>query len=303
MTGPLGQDSNYEADLAAEAEVWGRAASEQAQQLPPDWRFHRRQLRRNILYHGVIVDRFLSNIQPGMRVLEAGCSSGWLTLAMAQRGAHATGLDISEQALAVARNYYESIRGEVDGTASYELADLNALELEPASLDVIAVIGALHHLPQAQHTISEFHKALKPGGLLWVSDNAGEEPKVNVLIAAVLMFILPIDAGYREKVAKLWHFGLRAPSRVKASMEAEGLSPFEGAGRDTDWLQAIEKHFAIDERKRDAFPTITQHLTGSVQLPERGALAVLRVICALERFLLRLGLLNSPGIVLFARKP
>ena len=301
MTGAANHDRKYEADLAAEAAMWGNAASDLAQQLPPDWRHHRVKRRHNILYQTAQVDAFLSHVRPGMQVLEAGCGSGWLTLAMAQRGAQATGLDISDQALTVGRNYYESIREEVDGSVTYKVADLNALELEPDSLDVIAVCGALHHLPQAQHTVSEFYKALKPDGLLWVSDITDEESTANVLFAAVLMFILPIDPGYREKFAGLLRFGLRSPSRVKASLEAEGLSPFEGAGRGKGWLQAIEERFELQERRM--YPTITQHLTGILQLPDRSALPLLRAICVVEMFLLRLGLLHNTGIVLYARKP
>ncbi len=299
MTGPANHDGKYEADLAAEAELWGNAASNLAQQLPPDWRHHRVKLRHNILYQTAQVDAFLSHIRPGMRALEAGCGSGWLTLAMAQRGAQATGLDISDQALTVGRNYYESIREEVDGSVTYKVADLNALELEPDSLDVIAVCGALHHLPQAQHTVSEFYKALKPGGLLWVSDITEEEPLANVLFSAFFMFLLPIDPGYREKFSKLIHFGPRALSRVRASLEAEGLSPFEGAGRGMGWLETIEEHFDVLER--GVSPSCTKHLT-DVRLPDRSALIVLRVMSAVERFLLRLGLLGETLIVLYARK-
>ena len=300
MTELANHDRKYEADLAAEAAMWGNAASDLAQQLPPDWRHHRVKLRNNILYQAAQVDAFLSHIRPGMHVLEAGCGSGWLTLAMAQRGAHATGLDISEQALTVGRNYYESIREEVDGSVTYKVADLNALELEPHSLDVIAVCGALHHLPQAQHTVSEFYKALKPGGLLWVSDLAEEEPMANVLFSAFFMFLLPIAPGYREKFSKLIHFGPRALSRVKASLEGEGSSPFEGAGRGKGWLEAVEEHFDVLER--GVSPSCTKHLT-DVRLPDRSALIVLRVMSAVERSLLRLGLLGETLIVLYARKP
>ena len=300
MTELANHDRKYEADLAAEAAMWGNAASDLAQQLPPDWRHHRVKLRNNILYQAAQVDAFLSHIRPGMHVLEAGCGSGWLTLAMAQRGAQATGLDISEQALTVGRNYYESIREEVDGSVTYKVADLNALELEPDSLDVIAVCGALHHLPQAQHTVSEFYKALKPGGLLWVSDITDKEPTSNVLFTAIFMFLLPIEPGYREKFTKLLHFGRRSLSRVRASIEMEDFSPFEGAGRGQGWLEAIEKRFdvAVD----DVSPTTTKHLTEILQLPDSSALPLLRVICALERMLIRLGLLGKTGIVLYARK-
>jgi 2-polyprenyl-3-methyl-5-hydroxy-6-metoxy-1,4-benzoquinol methylase len=101
-----------------------------------------------------------------MMVLELGCASGWLTLAMAQRGAVAEGLDIGEKSLDIARGYYESIRQSVSGTASYRAADLNHLDLPPNTYDVIAACGVLHHLVNLDHVIAEAHKSLNPGGLL-----------------------------------------------------------------------------------------------------------------------------------------
>src|SRR5690606_24495673 len=109
---------SYEQKLAEEAALWGDVAEEHARTTPPDWKYHR-LLRHNIIYHTADIDEFLSHIQPGMNTLELGCASGWLTLAMAQRGAHATGMDISEQALSVAQSYYNTIQDSVSGRVSY----------------------------------------------------------------------------------------------------------------------------------------------------------------------------------------
>src|SRR5678815_5949622 len=111
----MNTNTDYTQKLAEEARLWGDEAEKMAVKIPPDWRYHR-SLRHNVIMHTADIDALLSHIQPGMKVLELGCASGWLTPAMAQRGADATGLDLSEQSLAIARAYYESIRPSVAGT-------------------------------------------------------------------------------------------------------------------------------------------------------------------------------------------
>ncbi len=291
--------SDYEQQLAQEAELWGSDAERSAQTVPPDWRYHR-HLRHNIVYHTHDIDEFLSHVHPGMTVLELGCASGWLTLAMAQRGAKAEGIDISEKSLNVARQYYDSIRDSVSGSVIYRAADLNALELPAETYDVIAVKGTLHHLMRMDHVIAEIHKALKPGGLLWVSDSDGEEKMSTALVASGLMFVLPTHVSYRDKISGLIRFGTRAPSRIKASIEAEGLSPFEGAGREHDWVKLIGQRFQV-ERRIDA-PAVTGYITHQLRMPDMLALPLLRVLCAVDRLLVRLKILRNTGVILYARK-
>lgn len=291
--------SDYEQQLAQEAELWGSDAERSAQTVPPDWCYHR-HLRHNVIYHTRDIDEFLSHIQPGMAALELGCSSGWLTLAMAQRGAQAEGIDISEKALDIARHYYDSIRDSVGGSITYRVADLNALELPAETYDVIAVKGTLHHLLRMDHVIDEIYKALKPGGLLWVSDSDGEEAMSTALVASGLMFVLPTHVSYRDKINGLIHFGTRAPSRIKASIEAEGLSPFEGAGREHDWVRLIGRRFQV-ERRIDS-PAFTGYITHQIKMPDAVALPLLRSLCAADRLLVRLKILRNTGVILYARK-
>ncbi|MCB9450403.1 MAG: class I SAM-dependent methyltransferase [Anaerolineaceae bacterium] len=291
--------NDYEQQLAGEAELWGTDAERQAQETPPDWRYHR-SLRHNIIYHQADIDAFLEHVQPSMATLELGCASGWLTLAMAQRGANATGMDISDKALNVARRYYETIQETVNGSVTYEVADLNTLELPAATYDVIAVKGTLHHLVRMDHVIAQIYKALKPGGLLWASDSHGEESLPTVLVASGLMFLLPTQVSYGEKLRGLLRFGLKSPSRIKASIEAEGLSPFEGAGREHDWVKLIGERFTV-ERRVDS-PAVTGYITHQVKLPDWAALPLLHGLCAVDRLLVRFKLLRNTGVILYARK-
>jgi 2-polyprenyl-3-methyl-5-hydroxy-6-metoxy-1,4-benzoquinol methylase len=295
----MSENLTYEQRIAAEAELWGTESQQSAQAIPPDWRYHSR-LRHNIIMHGQNIEELLGHIQPGMKTLELGCASGWLTLAMAQRGADASGIDISEKSLNVARVYYESIQDEVSGTVSYQVGDLNAVKLPSDSYDVIIVKASLHHLIEMEHVIDEIYAALKSGGLFWVADTNGDEALSTVLAAAVLTFLLPTQVSYGQKIRGLLRFGLRAPSRVKASIQAEGLSPFEGAGREHDWAKLTEKRFSIE--KRVDMPAVTGYVTAQLRAPDGFALPFLKALRRVDSFLVRLKLLRNTGVVLYARK-
>jgi len=292
-------DASYQEKLADEAALWGRVAEEQAERLPPDWHYHR-HLRHNAVVHARDIDVLLARIIPGMKALELGCASGWLTLAMAQRGAAAHGIDISAGAIDVARAYYETIKDTVPGAVTYAVTDLNALDLPPATYDVIAAKGVLHHLVRLEHVMDQVHAALKPGGLFWVSDTHGDESLPVTLLAGALTLALPTQVSYREKVRGLLRFGLRAPQRVRASIQADGLSPFEGAGRDQDWVALVWQRFTIERMARK--PAVTGYVTAQLALPDRVAVPLLRALAVPDRWAVRLGLLRSTGVVLFARK-
>ncbi len=291
--------TSYEQQLAAEAELWGAEAVKQAQSVSPDWRSHR-GLRHNAVMHAASIDAFLGHVQPGMAALELGCGSGWLSLAMAQRGAQVTGLDISEKALQIAREYYASIQSEVSGSVTYQAADLNTLELPLEQYDVIAVKGTLHHLVNLPQVIEQMQRALKPGGLLWIADSHGEESMAAVLIASALTFVLPTHISYADKIRGLLRFRANAPARIKASIEAQGLSPFEGAGREHDWLALVEERFAVERRVTS--PAFTGYITAQLKAPDGLAIPFLRLLRGIDRLLVRLGLLRSTGVLLYVRK-
>jgi 2-polyprenyl-3-methyl-5-hydroxy-6-metoxy-1,4-benzoquinol methylase len=292
-------NTTYRQKLAQEAELWGNVAERQAAEILPDWRYHR-ALRQNVIMHTAAIDALLSRVQPGMNVLELGCGPGWLTLAMAQRGASALGLDISEKSIDVARSYYESIKPEVDGSATYQVADLNAVDLPVECYDIVAAKGVLHHLVNLDQVIDQVYAALKPGGLFWVTDTNGDEALPTVLVASALTFLLPTQVSYRDKLRGLLRFGLRAPGRVRASIQADGLSPFEGAGREHDWMALIGERFVIERHTNH--PAFTGYVTAQVTLPDSLAIPLLKAMYRVDKLLVRLRILHNTGVVLYAVK-
>ncbi|MBL8119522.1 MAG: class I SAM-dependent methyltransferase [Anaerolineae bacterium] len=292
-------DPDYQQKLAAEARLWGDEARKMAQHIPPDWAHHR-HLRHNVIMHAADIDALLACIQPGMKTLELGCASGWLTLAMAERGADATGLDLSDESLQVARDYYHTVRDQISGQVTYQAVDLNYLDLPASTYDVIVVKASLHHLVRLDHVIRNVHQALKPGGLFWAADTAGDEHILSVLIAGAICFVLPTETAYADKMRALLRFGFRAPSRVKASIQADGLSPFEGAGRDHDWVSLISQQFRVE--KRVDMPAFTGYVTAQFKAPDAVAVPILKVMRVVDSALVRAGLLKNTGVILYARR-
>jgi 2-polyprenyl-3-methyl-5-hydroxy-6-metoxy-1,4-benzoquinol methylase len=297
--GRLVKPAAYEELLRQEAEAWNQAAEELASASPPDWRY-RRELPGLPEYTVRQIDALLDRVRPGMMALELGCGSGWLTLALAQRGATARGIDVADRALSIARTYLQTIEPQVASRVTYQVADLNHLDLPPAGYDLVAANGILHHLIDPREMVDRVHQALKPGGLFWVSDKHANETASTVFLASVLMGVLPTHVSYADKFRGFLRFGLRAPTRVRASMEADGFSPFEGTGRGKDWPQRVCELFDMEEIVEH--PAVAGYLTAEVRLPKPVARPLLRAVAAIDSALVRRRLLRSSGLTLAARK-
>jgi SAM-dependent methyltransferase len=60
-------------------------------------------------------------------------------------------------------------RAEPDPTISYQLADLDAVTLDPGRFDLVYSSLALHYVDDLDHLIGRVHRCLVPGGVLVVS--------------------------------------------------------------------------------------------------------------------------------------
>jgi ubiquinone/menaquinone biosynthesis C-methylase UbiE len=75
-------------------------------------------------------------------------------------GANATGVDLTEQGVALTRE-----RLDLEGRqANVNTADAERLPFEDESFDIVYSWGVLHHSPDTRQAISEVHRVLRPGG-------------------------------------------------------------------------------------------------------------------------------------------
>jgi ubiquinone/menaquinone biosynthesis C-methylase UbiE len=102
---------------------------------------------------------------PGLHVLDAGCGRGEVLLACARAGAKVAGVDYSQTAVELTR---ETLSEFPD--ADIRQGDVTALPWPDATFDRILFSDVIEHLdpPQTVPALSEFHRVLKPGGVLLV---------------------------------------------------------------------------------------------------------------------------------------
>ena len=120
----------------------------------------------------VVIAEIRSRTQPGARVLSPGCGRGVkeLVLARALPDRHIVGLDIAEQALQLGR---EAAAREGLRNVEFLPMDFNRLQLERGSFDVVAGLGAFHHVENLEHFWAECRRGLRRGGVILGQEYVG----------------------------------------------------------------------------------------------------------------------------------
>jgi 2-polyprenyl-3-methyl-5-hydroxy-6-metoxy-1,4-benzoquinol methylase len=122
-----------------------------------------RETARHLIDAGYVIE--LLDLRPGMRFVELGCGSGWMTRFIARHGLDAHGYDISPQMIEIARE-----QAQQEGSdAHFDTADFEHLDLDHA-FDAALTYDALHHSARPDLVIATAHRALKRGGLLLISE-------------------------------------------------------------------------------------------------------------------------------------
>jgi tocopherol O-methyltransferase len=108
-------------------------------------------------------------IQPGERVLDAGCGVGGSSLWLAaERGAEVIGITLVARQVTMAR-HYAAQRGLAE-RASFEQADFTATPFPDASFDIVWAVESLCHAPDKAAFYREAARLLRPGGRVVVAD-------------------------------------------------------------------------------------------------------------------------------------
>src|SRR5262245_21927339 len=107
---------------------------------------------------------WLATAVPGGLVADVGCGPGRDTLVLRSRGLRVVGLDLSDTMLRA-----RSLTGVAQ-------ADMRALPVRGGSLDAIWCHAAFLHIPHvyAQPVLSEFARAVRPGGVLHLAVAEGD---------------------------------------------------------------------------------------------------------------------------------
>jgi 2-polyprenyl-3-methyl-5-hydroxy-6-metoxy-1,4-benzoquinol methylase len=105
-------------------------------------------------------------LTPGLRVLDFGGGSGWLSHWMTRLGCEVVLLDVAPTALEMAQALYRR-QPPPDGRPAPEFLrfDGRRIDLPDASVDRVVCFDAFHHAPNPDDIIREFGRILRPGGM------------------------------------------------------------------------------------------------------------------------------------------
>jgi SAM-dependent methyltransferase len=181
----------------------------------------------------------------GRTVLHLQCGTGEETAELAERGALVTGVDVSEEALAVARERWPEI--------AWVRGDVQALpvELRRGRFDLVYTGGGiLVWLHDLAAWAAGIHAALRPGGFLllfdehpvlacldeflhWREDYFDESPQP---VVGWTHFDLPGDPAEEEHVERFWRLGQIVTALAQAGLVIRRLEelPAEHSWRRKD---------------------------------------------------------------------
>ena len=128
--------------------------------------------QRGERYLDEVVERYARNKD----LLDYGCYDGWMTPRFEAMGPSSiTGLDISENAIAKAKN-------EHGDKVKFYAGDAHAMPFSDGSFDVVVGRGILHHL-EFDLALKEIRRVLRPEGRAIFVEPIGDNPGAKLLRA------------------------------------------------------------------------------------------------------------------------
>jgi SAM-dependent methyltransferase len=116
--------------------------------------------------------------RPVESVLDLGCGNGRHAMYFARQGFKAAGIDVSEQAIAWAKDWADREHLKID----FRVGDIENLPFADNSFDVAVSHGVLDHVPlaTARRAAAEVKRVLRPGGLFYCDLRSTEDFEYGV---------------------------------------------------------------------------------------------------------------------------
>ena len=223
--------------------------------------------------------------------LTLGCGAGRLERELVSRGICGGfhGIDISEQAVAAARD----IARKENLPLTYEVGDLNFVELPEDTFDLVAAQTSLHHILFLERVAEQVWRSLKNDGYLWVHDFIGEtqwqyDPK-RLSITNQLLAMLP-EKFRKNKINN------RLTTEIKRPEPGTLRSPFESI-RSSEIVPVFRRWFTIEWKMEfDAFLRfVVPPGTRAAYLENEDTRALFEILLLLDRLCIEAKIMQPTG--------
>jgi SAM-dependent methyltransferase len=144
-------------------------------------------LEQNLEVFEAIVDNLA--IEPGTRLLDAGCGTGEASVLAQARGAIVSGLD-------AAPGMIERCRVKMPG-ADFRVGDLEDLPYADASFDAVIACNCVHFTAHPDRAIAQLRRVTRAGGRLAIAANGrrAEFPSSEIFYALQAIAPRPEEVG------------------------------------------------------------------------------------------------------------
>lgn len=245
-------------------------------------------------YIDYIVEKYFTTIQPA-HVLSLGCGNGWWEQAWAakHRFAAITGYDISPKAIETAKHQAAAMGSPT--TFTYEVVDLNQMDLQDHTFDLVLVNAALHHVSNLEHVLSQISTSVSAKGLFILNEFVGASrfQWTNRQIEIINGLVSVLPPHYRQS--------LQYPGKLKAkvcrpSIEQMLRTDPSEAVRSAEILSLVPEFFEVLECKPwggSVLHLLLYEIAGNFSDENAQDVRLLQLLFDVEDFLMETGDVGS----------
>ena len=171
----------------------------------------------------------LLHLREGDKVLDLGCGAGVISEYISdQTGAHVTGIDYSETAIADAQERTREKHSKLE----FVQGNFNALSLESTAYDAVVSLDTLYWAADLDRTLSMLAGTLNPGGQMGIFMNhhiGPADPRTLLAVENTDAYIalqnltLPVETyDYTDNIKQFWRRMHTAVTALQGAFAAEG---------------------------------------------------------------------------------